>query len=205
MKIWKWYKNLTTEQREESKDLAIEDRYPLYAFTTNKKYRDLWRKMRKKECFIEKESKVTEEEYVRFANKHNGALLEMHKYQKFDGYDEFEREPHFSTVEVLSTWSEKENVEASLEQFSDGSSGRRMQTYPNPPMMFADEYFKALYDLQYVTLWRLYNDGAQFGAIDDFLEEMLEKMGVEIDYAAPEYDYDSLNAFISLYSYCLKL
>lgn len=54
MKIWKWYKNLTTEEFEASSDLSIEDKYPLYAFTTNKEHRDLWRKMRKKESFIEK-------------------------------------------------------------------------------------------------------------------------------------------------------
>ena len=206
MKIWKWYKKPTLAQIQESDHLHISDKYPLYAFTNNKKYRDLWRLTRKKECFIEKESKISKEDYINFTNQHNSELLDIYKYKKFDGYNNHTREPSFSDVEILTTWMEKEYTESMLESFSDSTSGYACQTYPNPPMIFIDKYFKALYDLQYVTLWRFFNENSSyFGSTDDYLDDMLERMGIEIDYAVPEYEHDEFAAFIKLHSIYLKL
>lgn len=198
MKIWKWYKNLTNEQYENAHDLSLADKYPLYAFTTSKSHRDLFRKMRKKEAFIEIKSTIGKEEYVEFANKNRGCLLEMYKYPKIVGYDD--RTPVMEDVELLTTWNEKEYTEAAIEGFSDSGSGFCIQTYPFPPMIFKDEYFKALYILQYVDFWRMYTDFR----ITEQQEDMLKKLGVEIDYSYPEVMFDEFAIFVNIFSDTLK-
>lgn len=200
MKIWKWYKNLTTEEFEASADLSVEDKYPLYAFTTDKKFRDLWREMRKKESFIEKKSSISQEDYVKFTNNHRRQLLGMYNYTKLIGYTK-SREPETAEVSILTTWDEKENTEAILESMSDRNSGTCIQDYPFCPLIISDKYFFALYNLQYVAFWKMYSQEI----ITPIQEQLMERLGADLDYSYPEVGYDEFSAFISLYSSTLKL
>ena len=77
MKIWKWYKNLSDEQFIASKNLSIEDKYPLYAFTNKKKYAKQFKKMRRMERFIEVHDNLTRAEYTEFCNNKNKQMLKM--------------------------------------------------------------------------------------------------------------------------------
>lgn len=201
MKVWKWYKNLTKEQYEASQNLKIEDRYPLYAFTNDKKIRDLFRKMRNKERYIELKSKMTEEEYVNFVNNHRGCLLEYHKYSKIVGYEKDSTDPLMEDIRLLTTWDEKEYVQSSIESFSDTGSGLCIQTYPFPPFVFNDKYFKALHKLQYVDYWKLYTPAT----LDSDDEATLKALGADIDYSYPTVIFDEFAIFVNLFGDMLKL
>lgn len=207
MKIWKWYQKITKEQRENCGNLPIEDMYPLYAFTTDKEHRDLWRETRRKECFIEIESKISKEDYVEFANKHRGNLLDLYSYSRFDGYKSDSTEVSMGKVKILSTWNEREYTDAMLETCMDHGSGMCTVEFNTiPPIILKDKYFKALYDLQYVSFWRLYNSAASFySATDDYVDDVLESMGIEVDYATPDFENDEFAAFIFLFSRFLKV
>lgn len=200
MKIWKWYRNLSEEEFEAARDDAIEDKYPLYAFTDDKEIRDLWRKMRDKDKFIEIKSSISKEDYVVYTNNNRGALLEFHEYSKFMGYDK-DPEDRFVSVKILSTWSEKENVQSMLESTFDRNSPACTVEYPFPPMAFIDKYFKALYTLQFVAHWKVY--GVE--TVPEYQEEMLSEMGVELDYSYPDVEFDEFSAFVLLYSEYLKI
>lgn len=199
MKIWKWYKNLTKEQLEQSFDLTTEEKHPLYAFTTDKKQRDLFRKMRKMDAFIEMKSHIEKDEYVEFANNHRGQLLDFYKYAKVIGREGLS--PVMEDVPLLTTWDEKEWTQASIEQFSDSGSSQCIQTYPFPPMIFREKYFHALYQLQYVAYWKLYSDFT----ISRIHERMLEDLGVELDYTAPEVTFDEFAIFVNVFGDTLEL
>lgn len=199
MKIWKWYKNLTDEQYDSSSNLALEDKYPLYAFTNNKKYKELFREMRKKEAFIEMKDYMTDEEYVKFANKYRGLLLDMHPFSRIIGRNG--REPKFQDVPILTTWDEKDMTEAAIQSFSDSGSGMGVQEYPFSPIIFREKYFNALHILQYVDHWKLFTTND----ISSYEEQMMQKLGVDIDYSYPDLRFDEFKVFINLYSDILKL
>lgn len=200
MKIWKWYKNLTNEEFEASHDIALEDKYPLYAFTTNKKHRDLWREMRKKEAFIEMKSDITKEEYVEFANKNRMQLLEFIKYKKFVRYNST-RQPELIEVELLTTGFERDTATSMYEQMFDQNTGGAMLDFSFPPMILADKYFKALYSLQYFSHWKVYSNIESAPTEED----IIERMGIELDYSYPEVDADEFSIFVALYSDYLKI
>lgn len=199
MKIWKWYKNLTKEEFEAAHHLKTEEKYPLYAFTNNKKFRDLFRKMRRDDMFIEMKSDVEEHEYVEFANSHRGNMLEMHPFEKIIRRDGTTAETE--QVKLLTTWYEKEYVQSSIEAFGDQCSGFMGQDFPFSPIAFLDKYFYALYRIQYVDFWKLY---AQDN-ITKREEEIITDLGIDIDYSYPEITFDEFAVFVFLFGGYMKI
>lgn len=202
MKIWKWYKVPPEEHAGQLSNLSVEDKYPLYAFTDDKKLRDLFRETRNTEKFIEMKSDIDKEEFVAFANHHNGCQLKMYDFDRFIKYpsraeeDDPPYEPEFETVQVLATWSEREITQSALETFSDSGGGQCAQTYPFSPLVFQDKYVRALELLQYIKFWTLYSSEN----VSDMEEFMLAGFNIDIDYSYPDVTYDEFAAFINLFA-----
>lgn len=203
MKVWKFYKNLTEEEYEavQGTDLSLEDKYPLYAFTNKKEYRDMFKSMRKKSRFIEMEAEMTKEEWIDFANNNRINMLDMYSFKEYKKKRKG-REPQFKDVQVLSTWAEKETTNACLESLCtpDISNGGSMQ-YPINILVFKDEYIKALMVLGYIDYWKMYYES---DVPEEELLKDLASIGIDIDYSAPNVIYNEFTGFLNLYGDTFK-
>ena len=197
LKIYKYYKKLSDDIMKASMDLSLEDKYPLYAFTNDKKVREEFKNTRDMNNFIEIVTKVTKEEYKEFGNANSGALLNYYKYESHKGYND-EKNVRMNDIQVLSTWNEKEAVNACLD--NNVSSINENVAYDILfPFMFKMEYIKALGKLMYLDIWKYY------GSIEKFKEFLTEEeLEYVDDYSYPDIKFDELNTFIMLYGNTFK-
>lgn len=168
-------------------DLNINELYPLYAITDDKKLRNRFKEERKEEMFIEKKSKMTKEEYTKFVNKNAGSVLSLYEYKH--GV-----KGKCVNIEVLSTWFEREVVDDQSElivtQWLEACKGRIHAI----PYIFKDEYQQALRDLMYIQFFRL------AGGFDKIREYLTDEEMEECDtYDMDRFELDEFNLFIELY------
>lgn len=189
MKVWKWYRNLTDKEFEESNDLELEDKYPLYAFTANEKHRDEFRLTRKKSRFIEVCTRMTHKEFVEFANSNQAKMLRKYKYPHYPKDKRYGKE---IIVKVLSTGNEQDAVSSAMESMMDGDSRQANMSFPFNPFIFADEYIKALKVIQYTEFWKMYNH-------DLNASDTVRSYGEDFDYSYPSVIYDEFMGFIDLF------
>ena len=189
MKLWKWYKCLHGDAYEASSNLDIQDRYPLYAFTNNKKYRNGFRSMRKPENFIEIQSEVTKEEYVNFCNSRNKQMLNMYSYTHFPKGKIYGKEKE---VKILSTGDEYDTTAACLEDVFNTDSMQGLMKYDFNPFILKDKYINLLHKMQYIDLWKMYTH-------EKINHKILEELGYDSDYSYPDLRYNEFMGFIGLY------
>lgn len=193
MKIWKWYKNLSDEEFIASKNLSIEDKYPLYAFTNKKKYAKQFKKMRRMERFIEVHDNLTRAEYTEFCNNKNKQMLKMYPYTYFDK----KKYGIPLEIKILTTGDEKDTTGAALDDIFDSDSMQGMMVYEFNPFVLNIEYLNALNKLEFINLWKMYT--AQH--ID---YRVAEELGFQLDYSYPEITYDEVVGFITIYGDTFK-
>lgn len=196
MKIWKWYRNYSDKDLREIRDLSIDEKYPLYAITNNKKYRDIFRLTRKKQCFIEKSEEIDEDEWVDIANKNNAYVLGIYSYSHFVRRVSLHEE--MEDRDFVSTWEEKENVTLNTEfdsipvnfpLFTD------MDPYP-----LDDKIIRALEKLEFFSIWKFLSELGK-----EKVEGVLESLELELDYSDPNIVPDEFNWFIAIYQDVLAI
>lgn len=189
--VYRFYKKPDKElMDEEYSDLSIEDKYPLYAYTNSKEMRNGFLEVRNPDKFIELKSKMSKEDYINFANGHSSQRLDIYKYSHCKGYEKDRSEPILEDIEVISTWQEKEFVEAYSENgMFDGDID-----YKFFPFLFKKKYYKALEILKFFDIWKLYSDANNY---EHFMSE--DEIDKYLSYGFPSISYDELNVFIMLH------
>lgn len=192
MKLYKFYKNPSDEVLENCQNLSIEEKYPLYAFTVNKKDAQKFMEARDMNKFIKRVSDIDKDEYKDFTNTNRGKLLEVFEYTHFKGYTADACVASFEKVPILTTWEEMEFTSASSD---DGISD--MTEYVNynfMPFIFKDKYVKALNNLQYISHWK------SFGCTEKFQQLLREgEMEDYMDYVSPSIRIDEFSIYIILF------
>ena len=189
--LYRIYKKPTQEAWEKCHDLELQDKFPLYAFTNNKEYYKKFEEMRDMDKFIVQKSKVTHDEFVEFANSNSSCILNYYDFTHKIGYNE--RGPKVEEIQVLCTWTEKEYVDATVD---DVFTDMNMTNSISCPFILADKYLDALDKLAYVGFWRLYNDD-----YDSLIFAEIQPMGYEY----PPYSVDELMLFITLFGDYMKM
>lgn len=189
-KLYRFYQIPSNEALVNSDDLKIEEKYPLYAFTIDKDIRDEFVATRNvKDNFIERKSKISKEDYKKFGNANNGCRLDRFSFQHYANYY---KDKECKYVKVVTTWNEKEIVQACLD---DGLSEiNESISYSFLPFIFKEKYIKALSVLEYISFWKMHGRPEQFIG---FLTESEQEESM--DYSYPNVSYDELNKFIDLY------
>ena len=201
MKLYRFYKNLTDEEFEFTRNsrlnISIEDKYPLYAFTNNKKYRNLFKLMRNEKLFIEMKDEVTKEEYIEFLNKHVYSELKILPYRKFTGRRTNNNEPIFTDVNILSNRNELNTIEEISENtlLLDTSSGGILNLDFNL-LTYKRKIISSLDTLGFLDLWKFYVE-SEHKKFNLFSE--LNNDEVEFDYNMPDFEYDYFNLFLNVY------
>lgn len=192
--VYRFYTKPTDEALQNNDDLAIEDKYPLYAFTNKKSLYKAFKETRDiKNSFILIKSEMTDEEYVEFANTSNGNMLSTYSFIHFPA--RYEDEP--IDVKIVCTWNEKEFVQAFLD---DGMSEINEDiSYDTFPFIFQNKYIKTLSMLQYIGFWKMHGRPQVFREFirDDEYEQYM-------DCSYPSVSFDELNVFIYLFKNTLK-
>ena len=143
--------------------------------------------------FIKFKSEMEKEDYVAFANSNAGCLLKAYSYKHYQKkYPDKKGDMEKIKIKLVSTWSEKEILQASL----DDNLTEEMYnpSYNTFPFILEEKYVKALSILQYISFWKL-------GDRADYYEDLLtvDEYNDTHDYIYPEVVYDELAKFIDLY------
>lgn len=198
MKIWKYYRKLSSELKEASKNLSVQDKYPLYAIALDKKTRNQFRKERDMGQFIEIKDEVEKEEFMPRINRdYRGQVLTPITYTTY-GRDDCGNRVQAGVV-VISNENEREIVELAMEGIADPATGQNIVEWTFNPFVFNDKYLYYLDKLQFLKLWSIYAPTGQ----SDVSPELSEKYGID-GYDAPDISYDEFETFISLYGDTLK-
>lgn len=199
MKLYKFYKRPTDEALKNSVDLSIEDKYPLYAFTKDKKLRNEFLNVRDKDKFIEIKTDVTKEEYVEFANKNSKQSLQYYVLDHLKNYRRKEKDEQIKNiiqVKIVCTWNEIEFVEA----YNDTGISEISDTinYHIFPFMLKEKYLNALKKLEYIGFWYVNANIDRYESI--MTGEELDNIGYEF----PDITFDELSTFVMLFGDTMK-
>lgn len=188
MKLYRFYLKPPDSvlKDKEAHELSLEDKYSLYAFTTSKKIRNEFIATRNMDRFIEMKSNIDKDDYTDFANRN---LLRMLKRISLTSSSQKSKvDP--CEIPVLSTQYEKDIIEDSIEHVFETEVD-----FSNIfPYVFKDKYLRALSDIGYLFLWKLY---ASY-----YFEKCMTKDQLDELDEPPEGDfiYDELAFFVMFYS-----
>lgn len=195
MKIYKFYKSPSKEvlQQEHVRELSIEDKYPLYAITNKKDAAKEFRSSRNMDKFIEIRTEIEDKsEWVEFANKHAGSILQYYEYETLESYTN--DEPKVKRVEILSTWEEREYTSQYTDEFMLPFM-QQIMGHVITPFAVKGEYQKALEKLQYINVWKWMTGVERSQHIMSYDE--CEEYG---DYSPPNFRIDEFQAYLYLFS-----
>lgn len=166
--IYKFYK----KSGDKSDDLKLKFKYPLYAITKDKKLAKKFMKSRDMNKFICRKHKISDEDYVKYINKHS--ILEIDEYEYYGIEDRVTKD--WEKVKIVSTWSEKENVEDLVNNsiFYEGD------IFNNHYMLLNKKYIKCLETIMYNKFYDIYTGNC-------------------VDYEYPDIMVDEVEIFINLY------
>lgn len=192
MKLYKFYKNPSDEVLENCSDLTIEEKYPLYAFTANKKYAQKFMETRDMQKFIKRVSNIDKDDYKEFTNSNRGRLLEFFDFIHFKGYTDDACVNKEEKVTILTTWEERELTSASAD---DGITDlTEYVDYNFFPFIFKGKFVKALDCLQYISHWKC------LGSSEKFSQLLLPDEADEyMDYVSPSIKIDEFSIYILLF------
>ena len=195
MKLYKYYKIPPSDEDNYSKSMHIMDRYPLYAFTNDKKLANRFEKERKKEMFIRTVDKgLSREEYSNFAIDHRGSDLKLQKMVTVR-HKNTNRQT-VTNIRMVLTQNEYICCNEPLMLITDESWWDEIThcALANP-YVFKPEIREALRILQYNVSFKLFNQDIN---IMDFIDEE------DDDYEAPNFIIDEVAVFIKLYGDTFK-
>lgn len=180
MKLWRFFR--VPENIKDYENIRVQDKFPLYAVTNNKKYAELFQKGRKKKSYICQCTKVNKEDGIKYMNKNRSNVI---------AYKEVETSDQNYTsiiVKVLMTEGEYDIVNEMLE-----SAAIFKEVGWVPPEIFHKNIISFLDDVDYNNYYKLIT-GNLINNVDDYD-------------SYPEYNpvFDELGSFIYLYSIDLDL
>ncbi len=187
MKIWKYY--LKPEKETDNPNYDIEDRYPLYAITNNKKLAEKFKRSRNMKKFIETKAHVDKESYIEYINRNRSFKLVEYGLKTWFQHDKFDKDAIYE-VDVVMTEMERSTVEDGLLEFEDIS----FWVNAPKPYMFEDKYVEALRTLEYIRSMKIFGHATSFMDYDD----------KDSDYSAPTMTKDELSLFSKMYYRLMK-
>ena len=190
--VYRFYQKYDDNILDANMDLDIQDKYPLYALTNNKKLAKEFMNQRNMDMFILRKSKMEEDEYITFANRNSSSVLSPYEYTYYDRNNNFKE----CDTTIVSTWNEREILSAIMD---DTAQIDETLSYDVVPFIFDKKYVKALDTLGYVAFWKLYGNVNKYR---DVLTE--EELDFADDYSFPDVKYDEVSLFINMYSYTMK-
>lgn len=193
MYIWRFFKKPQIDRDELPERIAIDDLYPLYAFTVEKSLAKRFMKERDMNKFIVRKSKVTKEEYSEYGMRYRSQLLILMKLQTFmNKYTDEEREDN---VEVLLTQSE---YQFSVELFNSiADENWWINNQYCCPLIFNQDIIDALKEIDFVLSYKIFS-------IDSNSAERVANFCDIDDYSGPDWEIDQLAYFISLFGDSFK-
>lgn len=195
------------EEISESLLLRIDDIYPLYAITNNKKYAKRFERERDMNQFLKViTDDVDKTEWEEYGNKNRNSVLEIAKLITRCIDKNGKESPVKSMyVEVLITFWEKSTVSDDMNYTCDDDYFWRKQ---ESPYLYKNKYVEAFRKLQYIKYYNLYNIPltAISGDDEDNMSINTKFMSYEgdDDYDAPSCTIDELSQFISKYGSTFK-
>lgn len=196
MKLWRFYYKPTEEELEDSERISTSDKYPLYAFSHDKKIVDKFMSERNLDRFIVKKSSVDREDLENFSKKYRGKALI--KYQMGTVLKKYTKDEKSFSIEYAITVDEKLIIEEIYEGNGPKSLGDITWWYnlAPPPEIFKKEIVEALRYLDYNMIYKIYNKVSFSGGVEEMYEDD--------DYSAPDWTYDDFAYFINLFGNTLK-
>ena len=191
MKLYKFYHNSPNEDETNQVD-TTEDAHPLIGYTNDKKIREMYIKTRNPKSFIEIITKVTKEEYVDFANCHNGQKLDIYDYS--DPSYTSTRDAKMSEIPIVTSWFEKENVSMVEDNYISYILENAVRCDIIFPFVFKSKFVKALEKLEFISFWKLLGGPQAFEKV--MTEDEIESCD---DYEAPSIIWNELNSLIDDY------
>lgn len=180
MKVWRFYK---IPGNGDIDHLSLEDKYPLYAFTTNKDLAKSFMESRDMKKFIKRASKMETEEYQKLAEHNRLCELKEHTFTTFrHKYTEKEERIGVSLAVTLNESCIIEDTPLMIqsEEFWDN-----LKPWGNPEL-FCKDLQDALISLDYWLNYQIYNG-----------DTMIDPD--ESSYAAANWWVDELEQLISLF------
>lgn len=192
MKLYKFYKNPSDDVLENARDLSIQDKYPLYAFTNDKKLAKKFMQTRNMKKFIKRVSDIDKNEYVEFANNNRGQMLETYAYDRFVSYTSDPSERRMEKIQILTTWEEREMTSVSAD---DGVNDlTEYVNYNFLPFIFQKKYLNALDTLEFITHWKY------LGVPEKYSEFITPDENEKyMDFSSPNISVDEFALYILLY------
>ena len=180
MRVWRFY---FKQERADNKN-----KYDLYAVTNNKKYAKKFMSERNMNLFIVKSSKVTKEEFLKFANDNRGALLDYYELVT-KSIDNNHKYTH-TKVKVLATEYEWQSCDSDtvLNDILIDNDWSGAISYK----VYKDKIIKSLRVLEYVSSYKLYN----------YTSTLIDP--VDDDYSAPDMWVDELGTFLRIFGSTFK-
>lgn len=158
-------------------DLSIMDKYPLVAVTNNKQLAKDFEKTRNMKKYVKIVDEMREDVYVAFLNKHSGE--EIDEESLLSSYDY--KEGEFKNVYLPYTKFEYICMQDQIDSHLVGPDGPNQDT-----SLFNQKYIKALETLGYIQL-------------------ASQNLRLAEDYDLPEFEYNELSLFISVYKEYLSI
>mgnify|MGYP004452486811 CR=1 FL=1 len=159
MILYKFYRAL--DENIDTSDLRMNEKYPLYAFTTDKKIYKDFKNMRNMSKFHVIKSEISKSDFVEFANSHSNAKLDYFTYSSVD-----KNKYRMMDIYILSTWHERENTDAiASEGYIYGICDPEYHFNFNislNPFILKNKWIKLLKDIVYIDAWKLFGNPEKF-------------------------------------------
>lgn len=164
MRLYRWYRKFDVSIVDTKLDIM--DRYPLYAFTTDKKIRKIFNKTRNPNAFIEFSDKVSKEEFVEFAKHRQDHMLDYHRYNYYTYKDQT-----LHDIDVITTQYEFDVVDMITENGLIEAVPSNKFSSIELVSVLRPEYITTLKQLMFIQV-AYYNEGFGSTYIDKFLEDI---------------------------------
>lgn len=180
MKLWRFY--LKPQDRDNPND-----KYSLYAFTTNKENAKLFMKYRDMDKFILRRSKIDKEDMNKFATDNRGAYLSWHTVltKTIDDEGKFDTRE----VDILMTDYEQQAIDSDNGLTLDIHQESFWYSVPSY-IIYTKDLQNALGALDYQNTYKIFNNDPIIDSIYD-------------DYNVPNIYIDELNIFIQCFGQTL--
>lgn len=184
MKLYRFYKKPDNDSiNKEARHIS--DKYPLYALTNKKEFAMVFKQIRDMTKFVETVTDIHRDEFIDYAGKHRGKVLDNFEFVTRDTNKKLVSEDSTS-MKIVCTFAEKQNVDDEVE------SGL-MNVY-SPYLfeagIFKEKYRDALEVISFLSLYKIY-----YSSRDNFDCD---------DAEVPNWSYDETEIFVNMYAETLR-
>lgn len=180
MKVWKFFK---IPEDVKNDQFPLEEKYPLYAYTPDKRLAKQFKRERNMKVFIESKVHMELEEFQEFVAHNRSCMLQERKFLTVvNKYTKQQREIY---VTMVTTMIEGTVVEDQPLAIQDETFWNSLIPFGHPKM-FNDELRKLLESIDYGLNYKIFNSDPELDPEYD-------------DYNAPNWYIDELARLLSQY------